>query len=91
MAAYNRLKHAQQPLAPLSTFACMQIKLVTDMQQASRQLCHRQLTWFRDDAMYHWLDATRPAEELLRHIQQELQKPQHEGTQVLSSSQPLHI
>ncbi|KAK9833352.1 hypothetical protein WJX84_005140 [Apatococcus fuscideae] len=55
------------------------VDLVDSMQQSSRQLCHRQLTWFRDDAMYQWLDATRSTVDLVLHVQQELQKPEHKG------------
>lgn len=29
-----------------------QIELVKQIQAASRKLCHRQMTWFRDEEMF---------------------------------------
>ncbi|KAF5189646.1 tRNA dimethylallyltransferase, partial [Thalictrum thalictroides] len=29
-------------------------------QQASRNFAKRQLTWFRNENIYHWLDASQP-------------------------------
>ena len=37
-----------------------QRQAVADMQTASRQLCKRQLMWFRGDAMYDWLGRRAP-------------------------------
>ena len=53
--------------------------MVKDIQQASRQLNKRQMTWFRDDPMYLWLDATKPKEELVETISSSLLQPPHEG------------
>ena len=37
---------------------CVQVKLVKDIQAGTRQFATRQMTWFRDDSMYTWLDAS---------------------------------
>ena len=29
-----------------------------DVQAASRHLCHKQMTWFRDEEMFRWVLAT---------------------------------
>ncbi|DBA85626.1 TPA: hypothetical protein ACH3X1_005203 [Trebouxia sp. C0004] len=44
------------------------VKMVKDVQQASRQLNKRQMTWFRDDPMYLWLDAKQPVDKLVGQI-----------------------
>ena len=34
------------------------IQLTKDIQSASRKLCHKQISWFRDDALFQWVDAS---------------------------------
>lgn len=56
------------------------VKLVKDIQQASRQLNKRQMTWFRDDPMYLWLDAKQPVEKLVDQIASSLAEAKHIGS-----------
>nr|VDD19994.1 unnamed protein product [Brassica oleracea] len=37
-------------------------------QQASRNFAKRQMTWFRCEPMYHWLNASRPLDTILEFI-----------------------
>lgn len=39
-----------------------------DFQKASRNFAKRQLTWFRNEPIYHWLDASKPLEKVLDFI-----------------------
>jgi tRNA dimethylallyltransferase len=54
---FMRMHHAPQ-----------QVQLVYDIQRASRNLCHRQLSWFRDEPLFTWLDADREPEEITADI-----------------------
>lgn len=56
-----------------------QVQMVKDIQQASRQLNKRQMTWFRDDPMYQWLDAKQPTEALVQQIVESVEQPKHVG------------
>ena len=58
--------------------------MVKDIQQASRQLNKRQMTWFRDDPMYRWVDAKQPTETLVQQIVGAVEKPEHVGNVLLS-------
>lgn len=53
--------------------------MVKDIQQASRQLNKRQMTWFRDDAMYQWLDAKQPVDALVQQVVASLEQSKHIG------------
>lgn len=53
--------------------------MVKDIQQASRQLNKRQMTWFRDDPMYQWLDAKQPIDALVRQIVDSMEESKHVG------------
>ena len=53
--------------------------MVKDIQQASRRLNKRQMTWFRDDPMYLWLDAKQPVEKLVDQIVSSLAEAKHIG------------
>ena len=53
--------------------------MVKDIQQASRQLNKRQMTWFRDDPMYQWLDAKQPLDALVQQIVESVDQPEHVG------------
>ncbi|KAL6770130.1 TRI1 [Auxenochlorella protothecoides x Auxenochlorella symbiontica] len=44
------------------------LSLVVDIQSATRKLCHRQMTWFRNRPEFRWLDATQDTDLLLRQI-----------------------
>lgn len=39
-----------------------------EFQKASRNFAKRQLTWFRNEAIYHWLDASHPMETVLDFV-----------------------
>ncbi|KAL4580400.1 hypothetical protein LXL04_016591 [Taraxacum kok-saghyz] len=41
---------------------------LSEFQKASRNFAKRQLTWFRNEPIYHWIDASRPLEEVLDFI-----------------------
>ncbi|KAL4434476.1 hypothetical protein ABPG75_000917 [Micractinium tetrahymenae] len=55
------------------------IELVKQVQAASRKLCHRQMTWFRDEEMFRWIDATAGEEAVLAEMLECWAAPQHEG------------
>ncbi|KAI7839677.1 hypothetical protein COHA_006486 [Chlorella ohadii] len=55
------------------------IQAVQAVQAASRQLCHKQMTWFRDEEMFRWIDATQGEEAVLAEILQRWAAPAHEG------------
>ncbi|XP_021848550.1 tRNA dimethylallyltransferase 9 isoform X2 [Spinacia oleracea] len=39
-----------------------------EFQKASRNFAKRQMTWFRNDPIYNWLDASKPLEKVLDFI-----------------------
>ncbi|KAI7747324.1 hypothetical protein M8C21_021720 [Ambrosia artemisiifolia] len=41
---------------------------LSEFQKASRNFAKRQLTWFRNEPIYHWIDASRPLTEVLDFI-----------------------
>ncbi|KAJ4977418.1 hypothetical protein NE237_002524 [Protea cynaroides] len=41
---------------------------LAEFQKASRNFAKRQLTWFRNELIYHWLDASQPLENVLNFI-----------------------
>lgn len=41
---------------------------LSEFQKASRNFAKRQLTWFRNEHIYHWLDASKPLENVLNFI-----------------------
>ncbi|KAK9937897.1 hypothetical protein M0R45_014663 [Rubus argutus] len=41
---------------------------LTEFQKASRNFAKRQLTWFRNEQIYQWLDASKPLETVLNFI-----------------------
>ena len=45
-----------------------QVQLVAEVQRASRNLCHRQLSWFRDEPLFAWVDADRDAADVSADI-----------------------
>uniref|UniRef100_A0A7N0U5G0 tRNA dimethylallyltransferase n=1 Tax=Kalanchoe fedtschenkoi TaxID=63787 RepID=A0A7N0U5G0_KALFE len=38
---------------------------LAEFQRASRNFAKRQLTWFRNENIYHWLDASKPLDKVL--------------------------
>ncbi|KAG8386393.1 hypothetical protein BUALT_Bualt03G0144200 [Buddleja alternifolia] len=43
-------------------------RFLSEFQKASRNFAKRQLTWFRNEPMYHWIDASKPLENVLSFI-----------------------
>ncbi|KAL9322178.1 hypothetical protein ACSQ67_010231 [Phaseolus vulgaris] len=43
-------------------------KFLFEFQKASRNFAKRQLTWFRNEGIYQWLDASKPLETILSFI-----------------------
>ncbi|XP_043690368.1 tRNA dimethylallyltransferase 9 isoform X2 [Telopea speciosissima] len=41
---------------------------LAEFQKASRNFAKRQLTWFRNELIYHWIDASQPLEKVLNFI-----------------------
>ncbi|KMT13197.1 hypothetical protein BVRB_4g086010 [Beta vulgaris subsp. vulgaris] len=41
---------------------------LTEFQKASRNFAKRQMTWYRNEPIYHWLDASKPLEKVLNFI-----------------------
>lgn len=53
------------------------LRLVTAVQNATRELCKKQLNWFRDDTLFLWMDAQ--SEQLVEDILQQWNSPAHIG------------
>ena len=58
-----------------------QVELVRAIQIASRQYCHRQLTWARGLPLFSWVDADQGQEAVMEQILSELQSAAHTGDQ----------
>ncbi|XP_047334014.1 tRNA dimethylallyltransferase 9 [Impatiens glandulifera] len=41
---------------------------LSEFQKASRNFAKRQLTWFRNEHIYNWLDASKPMEDVINFI-----------------------
>lgn len=41
---------------------------LSEFQKASRNFAKRQMTWFRNERIYHWLDASKSLEKVLKFI-----------------------
>ncbi len=46
--------------------------MVEDVQAATRRLCHSQLSWFRGEAAFTWVDAAPPAAEVAAAVAAQL-------------------
>ncbi|CAN1192346.1 tRNA dimethylallyltransferase 9 [Linum perenne] len=44
------------------------LAFLADFQKASRNFAKRQLTWFRNEHIYHWLDASKPMEKVMEFV-----------------------
>ncbi|KAH7439212.1 hypothetical protein KP509_04G050400 [Ceratopteris richardii] len=44
------------------------IRFVEDFQKASRNFAKRQLTWFRQEPLYHWIDVSKQQEAVIDFI-----------------------
>ncbi|KAK4486680.1 hypothetical protein RD792_006739 [Penstemon davidsonii] len=43
-------------------------RFLSEFQKASRNFAKRQLTWFRNEPLYQWIDASKPLENVLNFI-----------------------
>ena len=55
------------------------LQAVRDVQGASRQLCTKQVSWFRDDAAFAWVDASGGQEAVVDAVLESWAHPQHKG------------
>lgn len=46
--------------------------MVQEMQSATRQLCHSQLSWFRSEPAFRWVDATPAPQDVAAAIAAEV-------------------
>ena len=53
--------------------------MVKDIQAKSRNLCHQQLGWFRDEQLFHWIDATQPVASTVEELTRRIKCAEHEG------------
>ena len=56
----------------------MQLALIKEIQSASRQYCHRQMTWARGLPLFHWVDACQNPGAVVQEIATSL-STQHRG------------
>ncbi|KAK9915049.1 hypothetical protein WJX75_004116 [Coccomyxa subellipsoidea] len=56
------------------------VQMVRDIQRASRNLCHRQLSWFRDEPLFQWVDAARQPSDIVDDIIASLADDTHKGS-----------
>ena len=71
------------------SLACgFQVLMVRGIQSASRNLCHRQLSWFRDEPLFQWVDAAREPSAIVEDIVAALANDSHKGVSRGSSSKP---
>ncbi|CAL5221867.1 g4129 [Coccomyxa viridis] len=64
--AMQFLERCQQD--PSHITAANLVQMVRDIQTASRKLCHRQLSWFRDERLFKWLEGDRPLNTIVDEI-----------------------
>lgn len=57
----------------------VQVQIVRDIQTASRKLCHRQLSWFRDERLFKWLEGDRPVGTIVDEILTDFHSPINAG------------
>ncbi|CAK0779903.1 hypothetical protein CVIRNUC_004884 [Coccomyxa viridis] len=56
------------------------VQMVRDVQAASRKLCHRQLSWFRDERLFKWLEGDRPVGSIVDDIVADFSSPVNPGS-----------
>ena len=61
-----------QSAVPKCGLGVPQLQLAVEVQAASRQYANQQIKWARGVQLFRWLDATRPAEDIVADIQQHL-------------------
>ena len=60
----------------------MQVQMVRDIQAASRKLCHRQLSWFRDERLFKWLEGDRAVTSIVDEILADFHSPANPGARL---------
>jgi len=53
--------------------------LVREVQTASRQYCHRQMTWARGLPLFQWISASQSPDAVLNQITSSLTAPEDAG------------
>ncbi|XP_010520596.1 PREDICTED: tRNA dimethylallyltransferase 9 [Tarenaya hassleriana] len=53
-------------------------RFLNEFQKASRNFAKRQMTWFRNEPIYHWLNASKPMERILDFISDAYEEDQAE-------------
>ena len=53
--------------------------MVKDIQAKSRNLCHQQLAWFRDEHPFYWIDANQPIASLVKELTRRIECGEQEG------------
>lgn len=51
------------------------LSFLSEFQQASRNYAKRQLTWFRQEPLYHWIDASRPLDDIVDFLLNTYKEP----------------
>ncbi|EFJ29251.1 hypothetical protein SELMODRAFT_410898 [Selaginella moellendorffii] len=51
------------------------LKFLSSFQQASRNYARRQLTWFRNEPLFQWIDASQPLEKILDFLTDDYSRP----------------
>jgi tRNA dimethylallyltransferase len=44
------------------------MEFLTKFQAASRNFAKRQITWFRNEEIYHWVDASQPFDAVVQFV-----------------------
>eukprot|EP00803_Ostreobium_quekettii_P002209 evm.model.scf_1276.5 EVM.evm.TU.scf_1276.5 scf_1276:26473-31078(+) len=71
------LKHVLENVQDLSDESLRQY--ILDFQSATRTLIKQQMTWFRKDEMYRWVDLTDHSIDPVQYILEEFNKSMHSG------------
>lgn len=62
------------------------VSLAKDIQTASRQLCHRQMHWFRKEPAFRWVHADQDPEDLLNELVMHWERSESEDHKSLKDS-----
>jgi hypothetical protein len=57
----------------------LQVRMVREVQAASRKLCHHQISWFRDDGAFRWVDAAQGEAAAVEEVLERWGRAGHEG------------
>jgi tRNA dimethylallyltransferase len=62
------------------------VDLVKDIQTASRQLCHRQMHWFRKEPAFRWVNVDQDPQDLLNELLMHWERSESEDRESLKDS-----